>query len=74
MRRQPQETARKPTLAAVVLPAGKQDFLEGRAAEARLEEAVGLAASIGLEIVHTAIYPLRAKRPATLLGVGQLEE
>nr|WP_241502702.1 GTPase HflX [Bombella intestini] len=48
--------------------------MEGRAAEARLEEAVGLAASIGLEIVHTAIYPLRAKRPATLLGVGQLEE
>lgn len=74
MRRQPQETARKPTLAAVILPAEKQAFTEGRAAEARLEEAVGLAASIGLEIVHTAIYPLRTKRPATLLGAGQLEE
>lgn len=75
MRRKPQETARKPTLAAVVLPAEKQAFTEGvRAAEARLEEAVGLAASIGLDIVYQTIYPLRAKRPATLLGVGQLEE
>jgi GTP-binding protein HflX len=44
---------------------------DGRAAEARLAEAVGLAASIGLIVVHTAILPLRARRPATLLGEGQ---
>jgi GTP-binding protein HflX len=31
-----------------------------------------LAASIGLVIVHTAILPLRARRPATLLGSGQM--
>ena len=31
-----------------------------RAAEARLAEAVGLAASIGVTIVHTGIHPLRA--------------
>ena len=43
-----------------------------RAAEARLAEAVGLAASIGLVVAHTAILPLRARRPATLLGTGQL--
>ena len=43
-----------------------------RAAEARLAEAVGLAASIGLVVVHTAILPLR-RRPATLLGEGQVE-
>ncbi len=43
-----------------------------RAAEARLAEAVGLAASIGLVVVHTAIPPLRARRPATLLGEGQV--
>jgi GTP-binding protein HflX len=41
-------------------------------AEARLAEAVGLAASIGLAVVHTSILPLRAPRPATLLGTGQL--
>jgi GTP-binding protein HflX len=34
---------------------------------------VGLAASIGLVIVHSAILPLRARRPATLLGTGQVE-
>nr|WP_255575070.1 GTPase HflX [Caldovatus aquaticus] len=43
-----------------------------RAAEARLAEAMGLAASIGLTVVHTAIHPLRAPRPSTLLGEGQV--
>ena len=43
-----------------------------RAAEARLAEAVGLSASIGLIIVHTAILPLRIRRPSTLLGEGQV--
>nr|WP_245538266.1 GTPase HflX [Pseudoroseomonas cervicalis] len=45
----------------------------GRAAEARLAEAVGLAASIGLTIVHSAVFPLRNRRPSTLLGEGQVE-
>ena len=44
-----------------------------RAAEARLAEAVGLAASIGLVVVHTAILPLRTRRSATLMGEGQVE-
>ena len=43
-----------------------------RAAEARLAEAVGLAASIGLVVVHTSILPLRTRRSATLLGEGQV--
>jgi GTPase len=43
-----------------------------RAGEARLAEAVGLAASIGVAIVHTAIFPLRERRPSTLLGEGQV--
>ncbi len=44
-----------------------------RAAEARLAEAVGLAASIGVMIVHSAIHPLRRRRPSTLLGEGQVD-
>lgn len=44
-----------------------------RAADARLAEAVGLTASIGLDVVHTAIVTLRARRPSTLLGDGQVE-
>ncbi len=38
-----------------------------------MAEAVGLTASIGLVIVHTAIVPLRGRKPATLLGSGQAE-
>jgi len=37
-----------------------------------MAEAVGLAASIGLVVVHSAILPLRARRPSTLLGSGQV--
>jgi GTPase len=44
-----------------------------RAAEARLGEAVGLAAAIGVTIVHSAAFPLRARRPSTLLGEGQVQ-
>ncbi len=33
---------------------------------------MGLTASIGLTIVHTGIHPLRAMRPSTLLGEGQV--
>jgi GTP-binding protein HflX len=57
----------------VILPWERPDRQEaGRAAEARLAEAVGLTASIGLVVVHSAILPLRARRPATLLGSGQM--
>jgi GTP-binding protein HflX len=62
----------------VILPWEKHEHagtgLEAaRAAEARLAEAVGLAASIGLVVVHEAILPLRQRRPATLMGSGQVE-
>ena len=58
----------------MVLPWEKPDRLDaGRASEAQLAEAVGLAASIGLVVVHEAIVPLRARRSATLLGTGQMD-
>ena len=75
-------------LAAVLLPHERPARLAGseagilafpdqrsisRAAEARLAEAVGLAASIGLTIVHSAAFPLRTRRPSTLIGEGQVE-
>jgi GTP-binding protein HflX len=74
-----QDTRAAPTRAAVILPherAGRAQPGEAaaqRAAEAKLAEAVGLAASIGLTIVHSGILPLRAMRPSTLLGEGQVE-
>ena len=68
-----------PTRTAVILPwerpgsAERQGVDPSRAAEARLAEAVGLAASIGLVVVHSTILPLRSRRPSTLLGPGQLD-
>ncbi|WP_249197099.1 GTPase HflX [Gluconobacter wancherniae] len=69
------ETARPATRAAVILPWEKASPQEEiRAADARLEEAVGLTASIGLVVVRKAAIVLRARRPATLLGSGQVEQ
>ena len=70
------ETAPPPSRAAIFLPWDKQAAYQSgqiRSAEARLVEAVGLAASIGLVIVHQQIFQLRAVTPATLLGKGQTE-
>lgn len=47
---------------------------EGRLPEACLEEAVGLARAIALEVVDAVIIPLHSHRPATLLGKGKVEE
>lgn len=63
-----------PVRAGVVLPwqRSQANGEASRATEARLAEAVALTASIGLVVVHSAVVPLRAIRPATLLGEGQL--
>ncbi|WP_231471808.1 GTPase HflX [Novosphingobium sp. CECT 9465] len=60
--------------AVVVLPDIKQrggGF--GTDAESRLEEGQGLARAIGIEVVDSFILPIRAVRPATLFGEGQVE-
>ena len=46
----------------------------GRSAKARLEEALGLAAAIDLEAVHSEIVTVADPRPATLIGTGKLDE
>jgi GTPase len=45
-----------------------------RSAEARLEEAEGLAEAIGIEVVGRRAFRLRNIRPATLMGKGQVKE
>jgi GTPase len=45
-----------------------------RAMEARLAEAVGLAAAIDLTVAGTGIAQLQALRPSTYLGKGKVEE
>ncbi|MFO1122404.1 MAG: GTPase HflX [Hyphomicrobiales bacterium] len=45
-----------------------------RDAAAKLEEAVGLALAIDLEIIDSVIVPLATPRPATLIGTGKVDE
>ena len=45
-----------------------------RSADARVEEAEGLAAAIGIDVIDAKPFRVRTVRPATLLGKGQVEE
>jgi len=45
-----------------------------RSADARIEEAQGLAEAIGINVVAAKAFRVRSIRPATLLGKGQVEE
>jgi GTP-binding protein HflX len=47
---------------------------DGRAPAARLEEVVGLARAIDLEVVESGLAMLSDLRPATYLGKGKVEE
>ena len=53
---------------------GRSGAVARRSAEARLDEAQGLAEAIGIKVVARHSYRLRSVRPATLLGKGQVEE
>jgi GTPase len=57
-------------------PAGKTlPGAEGiRSPEARLDEAVGLARAIDLDVVEAGLVPLAEIRPGTYLGKGKVEE
>jgi GTP-binding protein HflX len=54
--------------------ASAQDVKVRRAPEARLDEAVGLARAIDLDVVDTGLVPLAAIRPASYIGKGKTEE
>ena len=45
-----------------------------RSLDARLDEASGLAAAIGIDVVGRKSFRIRAARPASLFGKGQLDE
>src|SRR5215831_14451401 len=68
----PEGRPRPDTLAPPGLPALQAG--EGRAGAARLEEAVGLALAIDLEVVEGGIVAVGAIRPPTYLGKGKVEE
>ena len=53
-------------------PSGHSTSL--RSPQARLEEAVGLAAAIDLDVKASGLVPVPNPRPATLFGSGKVEE
>jgi GTP-binding protein HflX len=71
------EVTRDATKIVVVVPAlarGKDGAGSTRNVQARLEEAVGLAAAIELHVVHAGVVTLNQIRPATFIGSGKVEE
>lgn len=81
-----EDTRARDTRTAVIVPvisgraakragdAGGKAVGEQRSLEARREEAIGLAAAISLDVVFVELLNLQAPRPATLLGVGKVDE
>ncbi|WP_300974595.1 GTPase HflX [Sphingomonas sp. LHG3406-1] len=64
---------RRGETALVVLPDRNQEN-NARSVDARLDEASGLAEAIGLDVADRLSFRIRAPRPATLFGKGQVEE
>ncbi len=64
-----------PVIAANALPAAERNRrLHKRSDEARLEEAVGLARAIDLDVVHSGTIGLTKIKPGTLFGSGKVDE
>ena len=69
-RRQPVETARPKTRAHVIHPVARGDAAAMERAQARLEEAVGLAAAIDLTVLGKEVVRISKLVPATYIGKG----
>ena len=72
------ETAAQQTRALVIHPRLKLPPASGGAGElrdpeARLEEAIGLALAIELDVVGSEVMTVNRPRPSTLIGGGQIE-
>jgi GTP-binding protein HflX len=67
-------TGRALVIEPAVRGGGASRSASTRSPAARLEEAVGLATAIDLEVVQAGIVMLAALRPATYLGKGKVEE
>ncbi len=51
-----------------------RNFDDERPIAAQVDEAIGLARAIDLEVVHSLIAPLKIRKAATLLGSGKVDE
>lgn len=66
------EHDQKPERAIVLVPVFAE--LNPRNNNARLEEAIGLANAISLDVIESGIIPIKAIKPATLFGSGKVDE
>jgi GTPase len=69
----PQQVVPAATRAIVLHPLRSSARMSARTPEARLDEAVGLARAIALEVVHAEAVKIVRPRPATLMGSGTIE-
>ena len=67
------DTRRARTRALLIHPNLHPAGGDGRTSEGRLQEAVGLAQALDLELVHQEIVRVSRQRPATLFGRGMVE-
>jgi GTP-binding protein HflX len=67
-------TGRALVIEPVVRRAASRAVVSERDPSARLDEAVGLARAIDLDVAESGIVMLAAVRPATYLGTGKVEE
>jgi GTP-binding protein HflX len=63
-----------PVQSALVLHLDRGRRDDPRGASARLDEAVGLAEALDLDVVRALSLPLRTPVPATLMGAGRVKE
>ena len=69
------EPSGSPERAVVIVPYLRRRLGDSqRSIEARVDEAVGLARAINLDVASAGSVPLSELRPATLLGKGKVEE
>ena len=61
------------TRALVIHPVQSSALPDGRTPEGRLDEVVGLASALDLELVHREIVRVSRQRPATLFGRGVVD-
>ncbi len=66
------QEAQKPERAIILVPEFSQPTERSRAS--RVEEAVGLAMAINLEVVESGVVPIKVPKPATLFGSGKVDE
>jgi len=67
-------TGRALVIAPVLRRAAARATASDRTSDARLDEAVGLARAIDLDVAQSGIVMFSAVRPATYLGKGKVEE